>query len=251
MARAPDKLALPADIAEALGLLTRLPLADNSPRGAASAWAWPVAGLVVALVAGGLAALLLGLGVAPALAAGFTLAAQVALTGGLHEDGLADTADGFWGGSARERRLEIMKDSRIGSYGVIALVLALGLRWSALSLLLSAGQIFAPLIAAAVLSRGAMTVLMAAMPNARGTGLSATVGRPAQATAVLAVAVALTLGLAVAGWAILAPLLWLTLTAIGLAALALKKIGGQTGDVLGAGQQLCEIAVLTALASLI
>ncbi len=65
MAHAPEKLAHPADIVEALGLLTRLPVAGYSPRGAAAAWAWPVAGLVVALVAGGLAALLLGLGVPP------------------------------------------------------------------------------------------------------------------------------------------------------------------------------------------
>ena len=244
-------LARPADVAEAVALLTRLPLPGHTPRGAASAWAWPVAGLVVALVVSGLAAVLMGLGVPPPLTAGLTLAALVALTGGLHEDGLADTADGFWGGSTSDRRLEIMKDSQIGSYGVIALVLALGLRWGALSLLMSAGEIFAPLIAAAVLSRGAMAVLMAAMPNARGAGLSAAVGRPAQATAFLAVGVALALGLAVAGWAILAPLLWLTLATIGLAALARAKIGGQTGDVVGAAQQLAEIAALTAFASLI
>ena len=177
MAQAPRPLATPADIAEALGQLTRFAVPAHTPRGAAAAWAWPVAGLVVATLAGLVATIALGLGTPPILAAGLVLAVQVALTGGLHEDGLADSADGFWGGSTTDHRLEIMKDSRIGSYGVIALVLALGLRWSALGLLFAAGQIFAPLIAASVLSRATMAVLMAAMPNARGAGLSAKVAR--------------------------------------------------------------------------
>lgn len=251
MAQAPRPLATPADIAEALALLTRLPVPAHRPRGAAAAWAWPVAGVVVALLAGLLASLVLNLGVPPLLATGLVLVAQVALTGGLHEDGLADTADGFWGGSTPMRRLEIMKDSRIGSYGVIALVLALGLRWAALSLLFAEGQLFAPLIAAAVLSRAAMAVLMAALPNARGAGLSAEVGRPAQNTALLSVAAALVLGVATSGWTLLIPLFWLVLAIIGVAALARAKIGGQTGDVLGAAQQLGETVTVIALASLV
>lgn len=244
-------LVRPADIVEALALLSRLPLPDHRGRGAEAAWAWPVAGLVVALLAGILAAILLSLGVPAASAAGLTLAAQALLTGGLHEDGLADTADGFWGGSTPARRLDIMKDSRIGSYGVIALVLSFGLRWSALSVLFAQGALFAPLIVAAVFSRGAMTVLMSAMPNARGTGLSATVGRPSQATAFLAVGVAVALALMAAGSVILAPFLWLALGTVGLSAVARAKIRGQTGDVLGACQQIGEIAALTSLASLV
>ena len=248
MARPPDPLARPADVAEALALLTRLPVPDHTPRGAASAWAWPVAGGAVALLAGSVAAVLLWLGLPTGVAAGLALAVQVALTGAMHEDGLADTADGFWGGTDRARRLEIMKDSRIGSYGVIALVLGLGLRWQALSLLLAAGDVFAPLLAAAVLSRGAMAVLMAALPNARGAGLSDSVGRPTRETALLAVAVALVLAGATLGWATLSLMVWLSLVAIGFAALARAKIGGQTGDVLGTVQQLGEIVVLIALA---
>lgn len=251
MAPPPEQLARPADIAEALGLLSRLPVPSHNPRGGASAWAWPIAGLAVALLTGLVAVIALSLGVPPVLAAGLALAAQIAVTGGLHEDGLADTADGFWGGATPARRLEIMKDSRIGSYGVVALVLSLGLRWQALSLLLASGHGAAPLVAAAVLSRGTMAVLMASLPNARGDGLSAAVGRPSQATAFLAAGVALGLGFAAVGWALLAPLLWLSLAAIGLAAVARAKIGGQTGDVLGAAQQIGEIAVLIALASVL
>ena len=89
------------------------------------------------------------------------------------------------------------------------------------------------------------------MPNARGTGLSAQVGRPSQDTALAAVAIALVLGFAFAGWGLLAPLFWLALATIGLAALARAKVGGQTGDVLGAAQQVGEVAALAAFASLL
>lgn len=241
----------PVDVVEAIALLTRLPVPAFDPRGHAAAWAWPIAGLVVAILAGLVASLALALGTPPGLAAGLALAVQISLTGGLHEDGLADSADGFWGGHDRARRLEIMKDSRIGSYGVIALVLGLGLRWFALALVFEAGSLFAPLVATASLSRATMAVLMAALPNARGSGLAETVGRPGQDTALLAAGVALAVGFAAAGWTMLAPLFWLTLAAIGLAALAKAKIGGQTGDVLGCAQQVAEIAALIAFASVI
>ncbi|MCB1337233.1 MAG: adenosylcobinamide-GDP ribazoletransferase [Maritimibacter sp.] len=250
MTDTPRPLALPADIAEALALLTRLPVLASGRRGAGAAWAWPLAGVAVALLAGlgGLAALWLGL--PPGPAAALVLALQIALTGALHEDGLADSADGLWGGSDKARRLEIMKDSRIGSYGVLALGLALLARWSALVVLIEAGWFFAPLLAAAALSRAPMAVLMAALPNARGAGLAAHVGRPGAPTAWLAIAVALALALAVTGTAFLAPALWIALTTLGLAAIARAKIGGQTGDILGASQQLAEIAALAAFASL-
>ncbi len=246
----PTPLMKPADIAEALALLSRLPVPAHVPRGAASAWAWPVAGLVLALIAGGVAALVLALELPPGIAAGLVLAVQVALTGGLHEDGLADCADGFWGGSGRARRLEIMKDSRVGSYGVIALGLGLGLRWTALTYLFGAGLLLAPLVTAAVLSRGSMAVVMAALPNARGAGLAAGVGRPGRRTALAAVGLAVGLAFAATGWGAFVALFWAAVAAFGLALAARAKIGGQTGDVLGASQQLTEIAVLACLAAL-
>src|SRR5437763_523525 len=101
-------------------------------RGAAC-WALPLIGLIVGAIA---ALVLLGaawIGMTPAVAAGLALAAAVLVTGGLHEDGLADTADGLGGGKDRDHKLAIMRDSRIGSYGVLALMLTLGLRWSALT----------------------------------------------------------------------------------------------------------------------
>ncbi|MEO0829047.1 MAG: adenosylcobinamide-GDP ribazoletransferase, partial [Pseudomonadota bacterium] len=109
----------------ALGLLTRLPvrLPDAAiSRGAKAAWAWPLAGLVVASLTAVIALLTLKAGLPQSLAAGLALGVQIMVTGGLHEDGLADTTDGIWGGWDKARRLEIMRDSRIGAYGVLALV---------------------------------------------------------------------------------------------------------------------------------
>ena len=113
------------DLRLALGLLTRLPLPStpDMARGAQAAWAWPLAGLAPAALAALAMALGSALGVLPGVAAALGLAVSVMVTGAMHEDGLADTADGLWGGWTPERRLEIMKDSRIGAYGVIALIL--------------------------------------------------------------------------------------------------------------------------------
>jgi adenosylcobinamide-GDP ribazoletransferase len=244
----PD-LARPADITEALTLLTRLPLRTSSPRGARTAWAWPIAGIAVAVIVGFLGWIALALGLPAALVAGLVLAAQIAATGALHEDGLADSADGLWGGHDPAHRLEIMKDSHTGSYGVLALGLSLILRWSALTALIGAGWLFAPLIAAATLSRAPMAVLSATLPNARGSGLSSHVGAPSQATASLAVAVAVLAALLAVGWAMLAPLFWAALATIAVAGIARARIGGQTGDILGASQQVAEIAALAALAA--
>jgi adenosylcobinamide-GDP ribazoletransferase len=243
----------PGDIAAALGLLTRLPVPVSgaaAARGARAGWAYPLAGMVVAVLGGVAGALALSLGLAPAIAAGLSLGVMIAATGALHEDGLADCADGFWGGWDRARRLEIMKDSRIGTYGVLALVLATGLRWAALSALFAQGWVFGPLIAAAMLSRAAMPALMAALPHARDTGLSHHVGRPAAVTVAIGAALALLGAMIAAGAAAgLGAAILAVLVAMAMGALARSRIGGQTGDVLGGTQQVCEIAVLVALSA--
>ena len=168
----------------------------------------------------------------------------------MHEDGLADTADGFWGGWTAERRLEIMKDSVIGSYGVIALILGLGLRWLALSAILAQGaSAFEVVIAVAVLSRAPLPLLMTALPKARPGGLSASVGAPGNGPSVASLGLGLGLATLMVG-----PMIWgafLVAVAMvgGLAVVARRKIGGQTGDVLGAAQQLAEVALLVVLST--
>jgi len=241
------------DAVLALVLLTRLPLPHlpdaTFARQSRAVWAFPLAGAVVGLLACATAALAL-IWWPPLVAAGLALLVQVVVTGAMHEDGLADSADGLWGGFAPERRLEIMKDSQIGTYGVLALILGLGLRWVALSALLAAGLIWAP-VALAVLSRAAMPVMMASLRNARGSGLSQQVGRPGWTSTGLGVGIALLLAaLSTGGSALIAALL-LAPVVLGLRALARAKIHGQTGDILGATQQICEIVAALILVALI
>jgi len=247
-------LVAPVDLAAALGLLTRLPVpvdgARAAARGAGAAWAWPLAGVAVAVLAALAAWLALVLGVPAGAAAGLALAVQVGATGAMHEDGIADSLDGLWGGATPGRRLEIMKDSRIGSFGVLGLVLSLLLRWSALAALLAAPGWAAALVAVAALSRAGMAALAAALPFARPGGLSAGVGRPGGATVTLGLGIALALALLLTGAAGLAAALAMALGLALWGGIARAKIGGQTGDILGAGQQVAEIAGLLALAAL-
>lgn len=237
----------PGDMATALALLTRLPIRATFARGARAAWAYPLAGLVVAALAAIPTWLALAVGLPAILAALIWIATSVILTGAMHEDGLADCADGFWGGWDKSRRLEIMKDSQIGSYGVIALGLSLAARWAAVTLILLQPGWWLALIGVAMASRATMPALMAALPHARETGLSHSQGRPNRETAAIAaiiaiIALVLTTGASAAGLTLMAGL-----TALTCAAIARSKIGGQTGDVLGATQQLTEISLLFAL----
>ena len=240
-----------ADLRSALALLTRLPLPQSAapPRGAQAAWAWPVAGAVIGTMAATVAALALGLGLTPAVAAAVTLAAQAVVTGAMHEDGLADTADGLWGGWDKARRLEIMNDSHIGSYGVLALILVTLARWSALAALLATGGAFAAIIAVACLSRAPMAVLMAWLPTARSAGLSHSVGQPGANTAGIAMLVAVLFCFVLVGWQTIGLAIAVAVVSFGLGLVARAKIGGQTGDILGASQQLAETAALCALAA--
>lgn len=166
----------------------------------------------------------------------------------MHEDGLADCADGFWGGFERARRLEIMKDSQIGSYGVLAMVLSVGLRWLAVATLLAAGGWFWPLVALEALSRSVMPSLMHALPHARKSGLSHAQGRPPLNAAMLAAGVGAAIALMGLGWVAFKLAALIALATFALGALAQRKVGGQTGDVLGASQQIALILAYLALA---
>lgn len=244
---------LPSDLLSAFALLSRLPLPDHQATGAASAWAWPLVGAVLGALGAALASGALWLGITPGVTAVLVLALSAMLTGGLHEDGLSDTADGLYGGWTKARRLEIMKDSRVGSYGVLALVLVTLARWSALTAVLvygqSGGDHWAALIATGALSRAPMALVMSLLPNARGEGLSHATGRPTAATALASLALAAGIAVVLTGWTAV-PLVFATLTAaLLLAFLALRKIGGQTGDILGATQQLSEVACLSVLSA--
>jgi adenosylcobinamide-GDP ribazoletransferase len=210
-----------------------------------AAWAFPVAGLLVGIIGAVVYGLAYHIGLPGWPAAALCIAATMMLTGCLHEDGLADTIDGFGGGRTPEQKLAIMRDSRIGTYGVCALVIAILLRVSALALLGAPGLVAAALLAAHGAGRAVMPVFMALLPPARRDGLSAGAGQPpvlsAAAAALFGILILiLCLGL---GHGLVALIVLAIATAL-LAWLSLDQIAGQTGDVLGAVEQVSEIVIL-------
>ncbi|WP_157015348.1 adenosylcobinamide-GDP ribazoletransferase [Mesorhizobium xinjiangense] len=237
------------DVAFCLIFFTRIGLGGNRmpdrPLGEAI-WAAPVAGLAVALIGSAVYALAYAIGLATLSASFLALGAMLVATGCLHEDGLADVADGFGGGSTRERKLEIMRDSRIGTYGVAALIVTLGIKCFAMAQLVLPGLLATGLIAAHMGSRALLPAFMMIVPNTRSDGLSVGVGQVGQTAALTALALGfaglLFLGLAPAIITALALAAWL----LALRWLALRQIGGRTGDVLGALQQGGEVIVLLA-----
>jgi adenosylcobinamide-GDP ribazoletransferase len=219
----------------------------------------PLAGLLIGLLPAALlgCALLLDLG--PWLAAILSVAAMAVTTGALHEDGLADLADSF-GGTTREKRLEIMRDSRVGSFGASALFLALALRIGALATLatrVDGGAVMAAILIVASLSRTAGLLPLLLLPPARRDGVSKAVGQPARETFWLAAGIAGGIAVVLGALAGLPPLgIALMLVLAGLAGLALtgfasRHLGGQTGDIAGAAQQVAEIAALIGLLTVV
>jgi len=248
---APLRPWLPARLDEArlaIMLLTRLPVGKLGALPLSSAiWAYPLAGALVGGLTGAVLHLALDFGLRHPPASLLALAVSVLLTGAMHEDGLADVADGFGGGATRERKLEIMRDSRIGTYGVVALVLALGLRVAFLSEL-PVASLVAHLAGLGALSRGFLPVLMLILPPARPEGLGQSAGANARPAQVLA-----GLGLASAVGAATLPgvlpiVAIMALAVLGIGLLARKQIGGFTGDVLGSANIVAEVAGLGVLA---
>jgi adenosylcobinamide-GDP ribazoletransferase len=245
---------LTADLRIGLSLCTRLPLGPAAPVGegdvARASWTFPIAGLLVGLAAALVYWLAIRLNVAPQPAAALTLAATLLLTGAMHEDGLADTADGL-GGSTRERKLEIMRDSRIGTFGACALAISLLLRWSTIADIAEPRYVALALISAHVAARACLPAFMHLVPPARPDGLSGGAGSPPGSSVVAALllaALCLLFGFGLTGTVI--ALLMLALIGFVLARIVTKQFGGQTGDVLGAMEQTGESAILLIAASL-
>lgn len=234
-------------------LLTRLPvgrIAGDAPTVASSTWSWPLVGLAVGSIAASVWVAAMTLGLPSPLAAALAILATVLATGGLHEDGLADLADGIGGSRDPQRALEIMRDSRIGTFGALALGFSLLIRTVALASLGAAAGGWA-LIALASASRASMPMALRLMPPARQDGLGKGAGGVRMQTATVALILGAgalcSLGPATALVAGLA----MMLAATGLGALALRRIGGQTGDVLGAMQQVAELSGWIVIAAML
>ncbi|HEY2133246.1 MAG TPA: adenosylcobinamide-GDP ribazoletransferase [Acetobacteraceae bacterium] len=241
------------ELAAAFALLSRLPVGRFLPDGvpvdfAWVVWAYPVVGAVLGILGGAVFWVAVRLGMMPVLAAGWALVALLLLGGALHEDGLADTADGFGGGRDAARKLEIMRDSRIGSYGALALVMSLGLRWAALVGLGSAAHVAIGLVVAGALGRAAIIIVLLAARPARRDGLAAGLAAvPAGAAACgLAVAGGLAVLLLPVGVAVVAGLA-AAVVGVGLARFGTRQIGGHSGDLLGATSVVTECVVLSVL----
>jgi adenosylcobinamide-GDP ribazoletransferase len=246
------------DLQTAGAFLTRLPVRWATPgvfdmRRAARAF--PVAGALIGLAAALLLIICGAIGMSALLGAAFTVGTLLIITGALHEDGLADTADGFWGAAEKERKLEIMRDDRIGTFGVLALLLSVIIRITAIAQIIETGLGYAAaaLVAAEAISRHGMVALMASSTTARSDGLAVSAGTPLPTAVRASLAIALAIGI---------PTLWFAggtrgvviagivaiLVFMGVRELAKRHIGGYTGDVCGAMQQAIEIGILTALA---
>jgi len=237
------------DLAVALAFYTRLPVPLRTPvDGAALArasWCSPLVGALIGAIAAVAYWVAVRLNMPQLVAATIAVAASMMLTGCLHEDGLADAADGFGGGATRERALDIMRDSRIGAFGACALVVSFALRVGAIADLPKTGLVAWALIGAHAMARAGLPLFMRLLPPARSDGLAAQAGAPSAACAWTSLAIGAVILWIALGFA--AALIAFVFMLIGYAVVALisrRKIGGQTGDVLGAAEQVGECIVL-------
>ena len=206
-------------------------------------------GAVLGACAGAIAEISILLGTSEFVGAALALAFLVAATGALHEDGLADTVDGLWGGDTADARLEIMRDSRVGALGAAAIGLFFLGRWSGIADTAGAYSAVGALAATGAVSRAAMAAAMHLIPPARTDGLSSSLGAPCRNAVILSIATAAALSALCVGWHSIPLLAIAGAAAVPVCWMAFKFVGGQTGDVLGAAQQSAEVAALVFLAA--
>lgn len=235
----------------ALGFFTRLPIGGGPGSLAGAARAFPLAGAIIGSFGGFVYLLAIQVGLSTLLAALLTLAALVLITGALHEDGLADFCDMLGARGDAAAKLAVMRDSRIGSYGVLALGFSTAIKTAAMVDLGTPDAVAAALVCAHLCSRGALPLAMRSLPLARADGLAHAVGQPSAMGARLSLALSLVIAALVVGpgpgiVAVLAALVAVFVVCES----ARRQIGGVTGDVLGGGQQVAEFAVLVNLAAL-
>ena len=244
---------LTANLALTLAFFSRIPLpaslgnriSHDAKIGEAAAF-FPVAGLIISLPIA-LVWFVSSSYLPATIAAGLAIGLSLLITGGLHEDGFADCADGLGATPNRERALEIMRDSRIGTYGSLALILSIGLRWAALANLDPVSGVLA-IIICNVGARSAMTIAMQLSEYARPEGLGKQADTIRQSDFSLAIVIAFLIAI-LFGW------FW-GVIALSLAYMASwfflkrleKRLGGYTGDGLGAMEQIAEITILITLA---
>ncbi len=238
------------ELFQAMMLLTRLPVSSAMAGPVVLVqgrlvWAYPLVGALVGLVSGGVFFLARQAGLPDAMAAVAALAASALVTGALHEDGLSDFWDGIGGGRTRADKLRIMRDSAQGAYGSLAMLLGLAARGTAIAAL--GGEAGLALVAVHAAARSVLAVVMRLFPAAREDGLTAMAGRPPRRAVMISLLLAGAAALAVLpAMAALSVMAAALLAALAIALLARRQLGGLTGDVLGAAEQMAETAALWA-----
>jgi adenosylcobinamide-GDP ribazoletransferase len=250
------------DLKTATVFLTRVPARllgpglEARPDFRRAARVFPIVGALVGLAGGLVLVIAARLGENVLIAAGLAVLVTIAVTNALHEDGLADTVDGFAGGATIERKLAIMDDSRIGTYGAAALIFSILFRVGALMSIAAVGPFRAAwaLVAAEAVSRAALVRLWHELPAARSSGLAADTGPPDERAMFIALG-----GAGVVTAIVVIPSSGFTaavmagVIAVGATYLFIRicarEIGGRTGDTLGACQQVAAIAFLIGLAA--
>ena len=236
-------------VLSAFTLLSRIPLPkfDYTPN---CIWAYPLVGVFLGTVYALVYTVSIWIGFSPAVAVVFMLIKMLFLTGAVHLDGLADTADGLWGGNTREHRLQIMKDSTLGTYGTSALIIAFLLYFSILLDLSKNPQFLAIVITISVISRMGMGILQIKTPYAKSDGTLAQTGNlkdtDKQQNMLVLCVVSVLLSIVFMGF--FDSIFLVLCVGIGvyiLRAYFIQKIGGITGDTLGATQVILEIALLS------
>ena len=240
------------DLRLAVGMLTRVPMAHpdgpTPPYLARAHRVFPIVGAAIGGAIGLIYLLLAAIGVPSLASAALALGGGMLLTGAFHEDGLADLADGFGGGRDKTQKLEIMRDSRLGTFGALVLLVAFTAKVAALAALPHASVVTA-LIAAHALSRGPLPAVTLFLPYAREGGLAATAGKIEPPVAVIAAAFAVAIAFICLPVSDALMAVIVTIAAVAaIALLARRQIGGYTGDVLGGAQQVAETALLLLLA---
>lgn len=231
-----------------LSFFTRIPIGKRdfgSLTLAQAAIAFPMVGAVIGLLDGGFYLLMLALGLPKIISAWLTVGFHLLLTGALHEDGFADTADALATGRSIEQKLAIMKDSRIGSYGVLALIIIISLKAELIASLEGNLQSLAVFIATGAASRAFMVLFMHYLPYARNNGLAAMSGKPTEINTLTTIAIGSSvLLLAASPTAVFSCVVTLFVAYVILRYVFTKHFGGITGDTLGASQQVGEIVIL-------
>ena len=229
--------------------LTRLPfaLSDEIKSGelGKSSWAFPIIGLIVGLIGAFIFWVSQELSFTRSVSVGLSIIATIIVTGGLHEDGLADTADGFGGGLCRVSKLRIMRDSSIGVFGAIAVFFSIFFRWVILTDFLDTHWIIIGLLSAGIISRGILPVITWVLPNARQDGLASDFRRVEPVALCACIIITILALLFLCGFLNAIFIIGiLCIVLISFSVFVYQQVGGYTGDILGAYQQLSEITTL-------